>query len=148
MNSRNAVCRQPGANRTFTVAEANATLPLVRAIVSDLVYLSRDVLERRQRLTLLTAGRQRNSSDPYREELAHIEEEVEKDGRRLQEYVGELRALGVEPASGPEGLVDFPTLLNGRKVFLCWKLGEPNVQYWHEPDAGYPQRQPLRSTSG
>ena len=143
MNSSKTVPRRSGQERLFTVAEANATLPLVRAIVSDLVALSRDVIERRQRLSLLLGGRQRDPADLYQEELTHIEHEVEKDGRRLQEFVQELHALGVVPTSGAEGLIDFPAVLDGRKVFLCWKLGEPQVAHWHETDAGYRGRQPL-----
>ncbi len=61
---------------------------------------------------------------------------MEKDTLRLREYVEELRALGVEPKSGTEGLVDFPALLNGRKVYLCWKLGESRVLFWHDLEAG------------
>ncbi len=130
-----------GRGKLYTVAEANASLPLVRAIVGDLVELSRDVTERRHRLSLLRSSTGRR--DPYQEELVQSEAELEKDGRRLREYVDELRELGIEPANGSEGLVDFPALVDGRKVFLCWKLGEPEVRYWHEPDAGYRQRHPL-----
>ncbi|MGO8690227.1 MAG: DUF2203 domain-containing protein [Thermoguttaceae bacterium] len=133
---------RPGRGKVYTVAEANASLPLVRAIVGDLVKLSRDVTERRHRLSLLH-GRA-NRRDPYQEELVQIEEELQKDGRRLREYVDELRDLGIEPANGTEGLVDFPALVDGRKVFLCWKLGEPEVRFWHEPNAGYRQRHPLQ----
>jgi hypothetical protein len=61
----------------------------------------------------------------------------------LREYVGELQALGVEPANGPEGVVDFPSVLDGHKISLCWKIGEPEVMYWHDPDAGCAQRRPL-----
>ena len=67
-----------------------------------------------------------------------------KTSLRLREYVEELRALGVEPKSGTEGLVDFPALLNGRKVYLCWKLGESRVLFWHDLEAGYVGRQPVR----
>ena len=133
--------KRPGRGKLYTVEEANASLPLVRAIVGDLVGLSRDVIERRHRLSLLRSGSGRR--DPYQEELAQIEEELQKDTERLREYVDELRALGIEPTNGSEGLVDFPALVDGRKVFLCWKLGEPEVRYWHEPDAGYRQRHPL-----
>lgn len=130
--------------KLFTVEQANGCLPLVRAIVKDLAELSRDVIERRQRLTHLLAGRQRTSAeDFYSSELAQIEEELEKDNLRLQEYVEELRALGVEPKNGPEGLVDFPAMLDGRLVYLCWKLGEPEVMYWHDLDAGFRGRQAL-----
>jgi hypothetical protein len=139
--------KRTGSGRLFTVGEANAALPLVRAIVADLAGLSREVIERRRRLSLLLDGRDVDSVDPYREELAQIAEELDKDSRRLREYAEELRALGVEPTSGPEGLVDFPAVLDGRKVHLCWQLGEPEVRYWHEVDAGFRERQPLAASS-
>lgn len=129
--------------KVFTVAEANATLPLVRAITGDLAGLSQEVSERRRRLAFLLEGHDPESSDPYREELVQIQQELDKDSRRLQDYVRELRSLGVEPTSGPDGLVDFPTVIQGRKAYLCWKLGEPEVLYWHEADAGFAQRRRL-----
>jgi hypothetical protein len=61
----------------------------------------------------------------------------------LQEYVEELRHLGVEPKGAVEGLVDFPCQIDGRIVLLCWKLGEPEVLYWHDLDTGFAGRQPL-----
>jgi hypothetical protein len=133
--------------KVFSVEQANALLPLVRAITTDLVELSREVIDRRQRLALLTAGRQSNHRDPYSEELAQIDEELEKDTTRLQGYVQELRELGVEPKSGPEGLVDFPCQMDGRIVFLCWKLGETEVLHWHELESGFGGRQPLTAGS-
>jgi hypothetical protein len=129
--------------KLFTVEQANAALPLVRAITADLVQLSRDVVERRERLAFLTGRRPAPANDPYSEELAQIQEELEKDNTQLQAYVDELRELGVEPKSGPDGLVDFPSLMDGRIVFLCWKHGEPEVMYWHELDAGFAGRQSL-----
>ena len=133
--------------KIFTLEQANAILPLVRAITTDLVQLSREVVERRQRLALLTAGRQTKERDLYSEELGQIQEELEKDHARLQEFVEELQALGVEPKNGPEGLVDFPSLIDGRLVFLCWKLGEPEVLHWHDIDAGFAGRQSLAAGS-
>ncbi len=129
--------------KLFTVEQANAVLPLVRAITSDLVQLSREVMERRERLALLSTGRSSAAKDLYSEELAQIEEELDKDSEQLQAYVDELRELGVEPKSGPEGLVDFPCLMDDRVVFLCWKLGEPEVTHWHELQAGFAGRQSL-----
>lgn len=133
--------------KIFTVEEANRALPLVRAIVSDLAELSRDVVGRRQRLNHLTAGRDIQRGDPYDDELAQMEKDLEKDTVRLQGYVEELRHLGVEPKNGPEGLVDFPSMMDGELVLLCWKLGEPEVLYWHRPEDGYAGRQPLTAGS-
>jgi hypothetical protein len=139
---KSAAKRRP-SKRTFTVGEANATLPLVRAITTDLVNLARDVVERRQRLQGLSRPADPEFHDPYREELEQIEGELEKDARRVLEFVEELRALGVEPKSVTEGLVDFPATLEGRRVFLCWRLGESEVGFWHELDAGFRGRQPI-----
>jgi len=144
MRSSKTLQKRPAQRRIFTPAEANATLPLVRAIVSDLVALSRDLVERRQRLSMLMEGKGKTARDPYHEELVQVQKDLEKDMPRLKEYVEELRALGIEPKSGSEGLVDFPAVLDGRNVYLCWKLGEPRVVCWHELEAGYAGRQPLR----
>ena len=51
--------------------------------------------------------------------------------------------LGVEPKGAVDGLVDFPSMMDGRIVFLCWKLGEAEVTHWHELDAGFSGRQSL-----
>jgi len=133
--------------RLFTIDQANAMLPLVRAITGDLAKLAKDVVERRHRLALLTSGRDLKPGDPYSDELAQMETELERDAVRLQEYVDELRQLGVEPKGAVEGLVDFPCQLDGRIVLLCWKLGEPEVLYWHDLDSGFGGRQPLTAGS-
>lgn len=133
--------------RFFTVEQANATLPLVSAIVTDLAKLSRELVDRRRRLSFLLSGRDPNNRDLYHQELVQVEEDLEQDGLRLREYVEELRALGVEPADGPEGIVTFPSMLDGRRMCLSWKLGEPEVLAWHEVDAGYRRRQPLKVES-
>ncbi len=129
--------------KLFTVEQANAVLPLVRAITQDLVRLSREVMERRERLALLSGGRSATAKDLYSEELRQIEEELDKDGEQLEAYVEELRELGVEPKSGVDGLIDFPSQMDGRIVFLCWRLGESEVTHWHELSAGFAGRQSL-----
>lgn len=145
--SRRGSKNRRDSKKLFTVEQANRTLPLVRAIVTDLAGLARDVAERRQRLGHLTAGRDIQVGDPYGDELAQMEMELDKDTARLQEYVNELRQLGVEVKHGPKGLVDFPAVMDGERVFLCWKLGEPEVLYWHRIEDGYAGRQPLTADS-
>ena len=135
--------RRAARREIFTVQEANATLPLVRAIVADLAALSSDVIERRRRLSFLLAGRDPNDRDVYHQELVQIEEELEKDKRQLREYVEELRAIGVELANGPDGVVTFPAMVDEQKVCLSWKLGEPEVMYWHALGGGFADRRPL-----
>jgi hypothetical protein len=129
--------------KLYTVEEANAALPLVKAITTDLVRVSRGVVERRQRVAQLVAGRRLEKGDPYAEELLWAQEQLQQEIDRVGEYLGELRELGLETKNATEGVVDFPSKVYGRSVFLCWKLGEPEVAYWHDLDGGYTGRQPL-----
>lgn len=137
--------REARPAKLFTVEEANLSLPLVRAITSDLVQLANELVDRRQRLAMLTAGREREAGNPYSDELAAVEAEIDKDAERLRGYVQELYELGVEPKSALDGLIDFPSLQEGRLVYLCWKLGEPEVAHWHELDAGFAGRQTIEA---
>lgn len=129
--------------KIFTVEEANAHLPLVRRIVADMVTLSSDLFDRREHLLQLQERRPDGAVNVYQEELAQIQEDLERDMERLQEYVDELVELGVEPKDAREGLVDFPALLDGKLVYLCWKYDEPEVLFWHDLGAGFAGRQPL-----
>lgn len=136
----------------FTVDEANQRLPLVGAIVGDIVRLYSDVHERRERLAKIRqlpggANRDREEETPYSEELQQIDKEIERDIDRLNEFVDELRSLGVLLKDPIVGLVDFLTLVDGRDAYLCWKLGEDDVAFWHELDAGFQGRQSLLERS-
>ena len=129
--------------RHFTVEQANAMLPLVRAVAKDLAELARDVYDRHERLAHLKAARFHQPADMYGEELSQIESELGEDNGRMTELVRELNHLGVESKNPLEGLVDFPTLVDGREAYLCWKFGEPEVLFWHDLEAGFAGRQSL-----
>lgn len=132
------------AKRFFTLAEANQRLPLVRAIVGDIVELFRDVTERQQRLAELIERNQLGSkrvASPYTEELEQMQADIEADYERLNGFAQELADLGIELKDPNIGLIDFPTLVDGREAYLCWKLGEPEVGFWHELTAGVQGRQ-------
>jgi hypothetical protein len=134
----------PG-KKYYTTAEANATLPLVRAIVKDITDLARELHERQERLNRLQQGQKRNG-DVYQEEIDHIREAYERGHERMQEFVAELGRLGIELKDYFVGLIDFPCWMGNREVYLCWRLGEPEVGYWHELDAGFAGRQKLKET--
>ena len=134
--------------KLFTVDEANRMLPLVRAIATDLQELAGDLRQRQLRIDHLIKGDDQQSGDPYADELVQMRSDLENDSARLTEYLEELRELGVEAKGALEGLVDFPAMLDGRIVYLCWKLGEPEVLHWHEIDGGFAGRQPLTAEIG
>ncbi|QDT46331.1 DUF2203 domain-containing protein [Symmachiella dynata] len=138
--------------KLFTVEEARKTLPLVRAIVGDIVRQAKDVRERQDRLKHLHHSQVKRSQEsdadnPYREEVEQIEQELRRDEEKLQEYVDELQELGVEFKDFERGLVDFPHMMDGRVVYLCWHLGEEELAYWHEVDAGFSGRHSLLEDS-
>lgn len=131
----------------FTVGEANKALPLVKAIVGDIVRQFQTVNELRQRLSAVVTEHRRPTSDPYSEELAQSQAELESEEGKLEGFIDELSKLGVE-LKGPDGLCDFYSLMEGREVYLCWRLGEPEVLHWHELNAGVAGRQPLTAFAG
>jgi hypothetical protein len=133
------------SKRYFTVEEANARLPLVRVIVQDIVTLYEDVHERRERLARIRQirGSQQEEDSPYSDELRHSEVELDKDIARLEAFADELRELGAELKDPVIGLVDFLARIDGRDAYLCWKLGEDEIQYWHDLDSGFRGRQSL-----
>jgi hypothetical protein len=126
----------------FTVEEANSALPLVRMIVGDIVSQYKIVEDLQQRLSMVAKERKKPTKDLYAEELAQSQAELDAEEQKLMSYIDELKRLGVE-FKGPDGLVDFYSIMDGREVFLCWRLGEPDVSHWHELDAGFAGRQPL-----
>jgi hypothetical protein len=133
----------------FTVAEANAMLPLVRAIVDDIVRLFNELSERRERLEKVRKlpGHRRDEDNPYDEEVQQIEDDLDKDSKQLDDFSDELRRLGVELKDPAIGLVDFLTLIDDREAYLCWKLGEGDIAYWHDLKAGFAGRQSLLAGS-
>ena len=62
---------------------------------------------------------------------------------QMQAAVARLDEWGITLRDIPSGLVDFPALVTGRQVWLCWRLGEDDVAWWHELTAGVAGRRPL-----
>jgi hypothetical protein len=134
---------EPG-KRYFTAEEANAMLPLVRSIVRDIVDQSPRFFELRERVAKLGPRDEANPHDPYFEESQQLRDEFEKIQERMVELAEELGNLGIELKDLRTGLIDFPCWREGREVYLCWRLGEAEVEHWHELDAGFAGRQKLK----
>lgn len=122
----------------FTVDEANRTLPLVRRVVSDIVSTHRRLVERAEEYRALAAG-----ADARVLERDEIERELRELTGAVNSFVGELTDIGVVSKGFETGLVDFYATLDGRPIFLCWKLGEDSIEWFHELHAGYQGRQRL-----
>jgi len=124
----------------FTPELANRSLPLVRRIVEDIVVQFARWQARVREFELASANNSVAAPDPR---AAELERDVAVLAAELEHFQRELAALGVEVKDYVQGLVDFPAERDGRVVCLCWRLGEPAVEFWHEVDAGFAGRQPL-----
>jgi len=130
---------------SFTVEDANRTLPLVRRIVGDLV---RDYWRWQEKIREFEEVAANRIVGEPNEHADRLEIEAQQLAREIDGYVAEIRELGVQMKGFDTGLVDFPGEIDGRPVLLCWQLGEESVQYWHEENAGFAGRRPLPSTRG
>ena len=127
----------------FTVDQANRTLPLVRKIVEDVVREHRRWQEAVVELDLVSAGAHPAQPNPR---VVALEKRIQKMAREVDGFQAELESLGIQLKDRRIGLIDFPSELDGRPMLLCWQLGEPSVQFWHELDSGFAGRQPLSPT--
>lgn len=118
--------------RYFSLEEANRALPYVQRIVQDITANYSRIVDLRREVEQATDA----GGDS---ETAEARYETAMD--RLSTLVDELHAVGVELKDFEKGLVDFPSVHDGREVQLCWHPGEAEVHYWHETDAGYAGRQ-------
>ncbi len=129
----------------FTVDEANRTLPFVRRVVSDIVVSYRSWKQRVYRYELVAAE---GNTTVESEEQIKLREEIDEVAHRINRFVAELKLIGCVFKGFDDGLVDFHSEMDGREVFLCWKLGEDSVEHWHEIDVGFAGRQQLVTSVG
>jgi hypothetical protein len=120
-------------DRLFTVEEANAALPALAPLLETLRDAQRAMAERQDEVLSSATG---NGGGAIGREFLEASQEA---GRATAE-INELGILVRDPESG---LVDFPAERDGDEVFLCWRLGEDAIAWWHPTDTGFAGRQPL-----
>ncbi len=124
----------------FTLEEANAALPFVTKVVSDILDSYAEWQDRVRNYELVVGS---DSSTIEPESHAEAREAVEEIAKRINCYIEELTQVGCVLKGFDDGLVDFYSKMDGRDVFLCWKFGEDSVNNWHEIDGGFAGRQPV-----
>lgn len=124
--------------KIFSLEEANALLPTVQGIAKKVQRTHSRVSSQQSEAKL--------AADAAEQGGGGIKGGVEYAALlvRLTSLVGELESLGVQLKDFARGLVDFPTLRDGRVVLLCWQLGEGDrIEWWHDVEAGFAGRTPL-----
>ncbi len=89
------------------------------------------------------ALRMRGNGHVMEVQLKAAQEGLERSAAEVNRSAERIRELGCELKDIEQGLIDFRAEMNGREVYLCWKLGEERIDWWHEMDAGFAGRQPL-----
>jgi hypothetical protein len=130
----------PEWKRLFTLDEAIATLAELRLLLTEIVEVG----------VLLSRAGQVDPFQPRARQNGHAhaspeaaDDVAERLATRYRALVQRVLDMGIELKDPTTGLVDFPSLRDGRVVYLCWRLGESSIEYWHDLEAGFAGRQPL-----
>ncbi|MEA2427731.1 MAG: hypothetical protein QOF37_1359 [Thermoleophilaceae bacterium] len=121
--------------RHYTVDQANAALDFVGERLARLRAARVKLGDEEARAALSEAGPSNGGGDAGRV--------VSEAFLELQRSLGELQEMEIVLRDLDRGLVDFPTLRDGREAYLCWEEGEDEVAFWHDSDSGYGGREPL-----
>jgi hypothetical protein len=125
----------PSHERHYTVEQANAALPWV----GERLVRIRDALETLEEpehaRSFEQLGAAQGGGYPGRPAAAAV--------LSVLSAATQLQALDIVLRDPHRGLVDFPSIRDGAEVYLCWKLDEQRVEWWHEPEAGFAGRRPL-----
>ncbi len=119
----------------FSLEEANAMLPRLEPLLQQLQEAKQELTDEEAH-ELLSDAAPSNGGGAQGHKVGVAFLEVRRMLEALQEAGIVLRDID-------RGLLDFPALIGGREVYLCWELGEDEIGYWHELSSGYGGRQPL-----
>lgn len=143
--------------RFYTIDKANERLPEVRVILErlrdqrrELIALRDELAARRRQAEATTPpqpGRRSPASDAAASGTAEEPEAIRLRMRgiidQMEAAVQQLIDWDITLRDIETGLIDFPALANGRQIWLCWRLGEDEIAWWHELEAGFAGRRPL-----
>ena len=128
----------------FTLREAQSLIPKVSGLLREAIAsrteaaeAEREVRASTERIVLM-GGVLVNTAVARQAKVR-----LETAAVRLREAVESVQELGCVVKDLGTGLIDFPTVYRDQEVFLCWKLGEPEIQFWHGVDEGFAGRKPI-----
>lgn len=136
-------------SKTFTLSEAQTLLPVLEALLRKAQAagarageLEREMQQLSQRI-FLAGGMHVNVV-----QAARRRGQREKALQEARDTLAEIDEIGVQVKDLEQGLLDFPCVMEGKTVLLCWKLGEKEIGYWHSTEDGFAGRKPLDARFG
>ena len=121
----------------FSLGEANQALEIVRPLMDDIQAIRQNILAKQPEAWPAV---EKSAGNGGNRALSQLVLEFEK----LDALIHKIQDLGVLIKDINTGLLDFPALREGREVYLCWKHGEGEIAFWHEVEAGFAGRRPIR----
>jgi len=119
----------------YSLEEARALLPQIRQWLSQLAHLRRQLAEGDRNLSVSSTNGQDLGGERVNRHIRTL--------AGIQELLGQFRRREIQIKDVDRGLIDFPAILGGREVFLCWEQDEDDIEFWHELDTGYAGRERL-----
>ncbi len=129
--------------KVFTIDQANRVLPVVEEAVKFVREKAFEIVGIQDKLAVLELIGAQEAESPEHAEMEKLGQEVQEFVLAYNARLQELNNLGCVMKDLNHGLVDFYGRKGDRLVFLCWKLGERKVSFWHELDAGFAGRRPI-----
>lgn len=132
------------SDKYFTLKEAEELLPFIEPHLEEAREQKRNLDRLDEELARASAEIMvLGGSIPPRTRLAQTRLERDQFAGQLKESVSKIVETGCLIKDLEVGLVDFPALLRGEEIYLCWKLGERRIEYWHGIDEGFAGRKPI-----
>ena len=131
------------AKRYYTLEEANELVIWLEECFEAIRPINQRVEELSGAISEIQNRMRSNGGSEQDIQLRRIRQDAQEAALAIQEKVTAITEIGIIVRRVEDGLVDFPTMRDGREVQLCWQSGEPTIGYWHEVDTGFDSRQPV-----
>jgi hypothetical protein len=130
--------------RRFTLAEAQSLIPEVSRLLSDAVSLKGAYQEAEQAIETWTQRiTMMGGVMVDRNQAIDARKRRDTSAASLRNAIEQVQAIGCVVKDLDIGLIDFPTEFRGEEVYLCWKLGEPRIEFWHGVEEGFRGRKAI-----
>jgi hypothetical protein len=132
------------SDRTFTLAEAQLLLPILESLLRSAIN-GKKIMEEVEAEQHAIQQRVFLNGGMFLDVVALARRKAErvKAEQRARDALAEIDSIGVQVKDIDTGLLDFPCLVDGQIILLCWRLGEKSITHWHGTQEGFAGRKPV-----
>lgn len=127
----------------FTLEEAQGYVNWLEEKFGVMEPLTNKTIELKDKIQNLKNGIRSNGGGSVVEKMSNYRNELDEVFKVIDQNIQSIHGKGILIKNVEHGLVDFPSMRDGREVYLCWNAGEKEIRYWHDVNVGFSGRQPL-----